>query len=244
MTCSLKVITYNIHRCLGTDRRISPERICRVIAAHDPDVIALQEVDCGSSRPATRDQAAVIAGCLDYSPVWIERERCGNAVLSRYPMRIVKAGGLHRPRRWHAPARRGVLWVEIEVCGAGVQVINTHLGLTPAARIHQVKVLMGEEWLGSPGCRSPVILCGDFNTHPGSPALRLIEVKLKNIRDLAAKAATERTWPSPYPLLSIDHIFISGDISVEEVRVPSGESERTASDHLPLFARLGLPGAG
>jgi len=237
----LKVITYNIHRCVGVDRKLSPERIAGMIAAQKPDVVALQEVDYGQSRPSTYDQAAIIAECLDFPFPWIERERCGNAVLSRYPMEIVKAGGLHRPRRWHAPARRGALWVKIEAYGTVVQLINTHLGLTPASRLNQARVLMGDDWLDSPECRSPVILCGDFNTNSGSKVFKLIEEKLRNIGDSATNGQKIRTWPSSRAMLSIDHIFISADIAVETVIVPCSEAERIASDHLPLFARLTLP---
>ena len=40
----LRIVTYNIHRCRGLDRRVRPERIAEVLAAVDADVIALQEV--------------------------------------------------------------------------------------------------------------------------------------------------------------------------------------------------------
>ena len=49
----LRIITYNIHRCIGGDRKISPERISDVISVHQPDVVALQEVDYGQVRPAS-----------------------------------------------------------------------------------------------------------------------------------------------------------------------------------------------
>ncbi len=237
----LRIVTYNIHRCVGGDRNISPERISEVIAAHQPDVVALQEVDFGQVRPARYDQAAIIAENLNFPSVWIERERCGNAILSRFPMEMVKAGGLHRPRRWHALARRGALWVEIEAYGTRIQVLNSHLGLTPASRLNQARVLVGQEWLGSPECRPPVILCGDFNTQPGSTVFRLFEGILNNVGGMTASGQTEKTWPSSHPLLGIDHLFISGDLDVEEVSVPANGEVRTASDHLPLFVQLSLP---
>ncbi len=236
----LRIITYNIHRCLGVDRRISPERISDVIAVHQPDVLALQEVDFGLVRPTRDDQAARIAERLHFSPVWIERERCGNAVVSRYPMKLIKAGGLHRPRKWHSLARRGALWVEVEAFGARIQIINTHLGLTPAARHNQVRVLVGPEWLGSPECRAPVILCGDFNAQAGSPLFRSFEGRFRNIGESTSGGQIEKTWPSPRPLLGIDHMFISGDLAVEAVRVPAEGAVRIASDHLPLFVQLSL----
>ena len=61
----LRIMTYNIHRCIGGDRKISPKRISEVIAGHQPDVVALQEVDFGQMRPAQYDQAAIIAEYLN-----------------------------------------------------------------------------------------------------------------------------------------------------------------------------------
>ncbi|MEA3428697.1 MAG: hypothetical protein U9Q84_05690 [Thermodesulfobacteriota bacterium] len=34
----LKVMTYNIHSCIGVDRKISPERIAKIIARYEPDI--------------------------------------------------------------------------------------------------------------------------------------------------------------------------------------------------------------
>ncbi len=154
---SLRIITYNIHRCIGGDHKLAPERISDVIAAHQPDIVALQEVDCGQSRPTSYDQAAIIAERLDFETMWIERERCGNAILSRYPMKRVKAGGLHKPRRWHSLARRGALWVEVEAFGLHIQILNTHLGLTHTSRHNQAKALAGPEWFGR--CQGSCRLC-------------------------------------------------------------------------------------
>jgi len=241
MPNSLRIITYNVHRCIGGDRKISPDRISEVISLHQPDVVALQEVDYGQVRPASYDQAAIIAERLNFDAVWIERERCGNAILSRYPMKMVKAGGLHRPRRWHTLARRGALWVEIEVFGARIQIINTHLGLTPASRLNQARVLTGPEWLSSPECRPPLILCGDFNTQPGSAVFELLEGRLRYVEALKVNGQNEKTWPSSHPVLSFDHMFISLDLAVEEVKVPADGAVRIASDHLPLYVQLSLP---
>ena len=45
MTLSLKVATYNIHKCVGRDRRFDPDRIVAVLKEIDADVVALQEAD-------------------------------------------------------------------------------------------------------------------------------------------------------------------------------------------------------
>lgn len=239
----LRIITYNIHRCIGGDHKLSPERISDVIADYKPDVVALQEVDSGQVRPTLYSQADIIAGRLSSQKVWIELERCGNAIISRYPMKIVKAGGLRRTRRWHTFARRGALWVEVEAYGARIQIINTHLGLTATSRLNQGRILCGSEWLGNLACQPPIILCGDFNTQPGSTVFRLLGKKLNSVEVLSASGRLEKTWPSVHPLLNLDHMFISDGLTVEAVTVLDNELTRIASDHLPYIVDLRLSDA-
>ncbi|MEZ5583373.1 MAG: hypothetical protein R3F37_12035, partial [Candidatus Competibacteraceae bacterium] len=40
----LKVVSYNVHSCLGWDRCSDPKRIAGIINSFDADVVALQEV--------------------------------------------------------------------------------------------------------------------------------------------------------------------------------------------------------
>jgi endonuclease/exonuclease/phosphatase family metal-dependent hydrolase len=50
-------MTCNVHSCAGRDRKISPQRIADVIAHHESDIIALQELDIGLLRTRMIDQA-------------------------------------------------------------------------------------------------------------------------------------------------------------------------------------------
>ena len=43
----LRVLSYNIHRAIGLDRRFRPQRIATILAHHDADIVLLQEVDAG-----------------------------------------------------------------------------------------------------------------------------------------------------------------------------------------------------
>jgi len=61
---TFRIMTYNIHSCIGMDGKISPERISRVIAQCSPDVVALQELDVGRARTDRVDQADLIAQYL------------------------------------------------------------------------------------------------------------------------------------------------------------------------------------
>src|SRR5689334_23274039 len=57
----LRLATYNVHGCLGMDRRRSELRIAEVIAEMSVDIVALQELDLGRRRSARADQTKMIA---------------------------------------------------------------------------------------------------------------------------------------------------------------------------------------
>ena len=59
-----RLLTYNVHRCVGVDRQLDVGRIAAVIAEHAPDVVCLQELDVGRARTGHVDQAEAIADSL------------------------------------------------------------------------------------------------------------------------------------------------------------------------------------
>ena len=243
--CSFTIMTYNVHRLIGNDRHTSALRIAQVIDAHHPDIVALQELPGARFRPeeggAALDLVRELAQLESADLPFMERERCGNVVLSRFPMRLVRAGGLHPETRRRSTFPRGALWVEIEVCGRLLQVVNTHLGLTPPERSSQVKVLCGPEWLQHPACRHPVVLCGDFNALPSSTVHKRLKEALSDQQASLGFGHTEWTFPSHLPLVRFDHLFVSPDLSVDGVQIPQTKLTRVASDHLPLLVKLRVP---
>lgn len=242
----IRVMTYNVHSCIGMDGVPSTERIAAVIARSGADVIALQEVDRGLARSGHADQGHEIARILEmtfhfHPSLRLKEGRYGNAVLSRFPMRLVKGGPLPTPRAIRRRERRGILWVEIKPPEKRpIQVLTSHFGLTGGERMVQVDRVLGPEWLGNSDCRSPLILCGDFNASSRSKVYgRLIDV-LHDAQESLPGWRAKKTWPCKYPLVRIDHIFISEDILVERVDVPQDAITRVASDHLPLIADLSI----
>lgn len=235
---SIKILTYNIHSCIGTDRVLDPGRIAEVIAGAGADIIALQEVDVGRMRTKGIDQAHAIAEQLNmrshfHAALTVAEEQYGDAILTALPTRFVKSGPL--PSRGEM---RGALWVEIDIDGQRINVINTHLGLGGRERVMQAGALLGAEWLGHPDCKAlPTILCGDFNAVPRSGAYRLLTRSWGNGQRQAMPRAGA-TFPSRLPLLRLDHVFTSQEIEVEDVRVLRDPLSRVASDHLPLAATL------
>jgi len=231
----LRIMTYNVHRCVGADGRAEPRRIAKVIAACQPDMVALQELDVGRLRTGGIDQAYAIAHPLGMSvhfhpALQVEEELYGDAILTALPMRLVKAGPLPGSVGFEP---RGALWVAVETNGTEIQIINTHLGLPAYERMAQAKTLVGQNWLGHPDCRDPVIVLGDFNARRRSVVYRMFTARLRDAQLVLHKRA-RRTFPARMPMLRIDHIFCSRSVDVLGVEVPRSPLVRTASDHLPL----------
>jgi endonuclease/exonuclease/phosphatase family metal-dependent hydrolase len=231
-------MTYNVHRCVGLDMRHAPDRVARIIAAHQPDIVALQELDVRRPRTRLADQPRRIAELLSmeflfHPTVRVAVEESGTAVMSRWPMRQVHSGPL--PTLTHRRLEnRGALWVVVDVGGVELQVINTHLGLDREERRLQAAALLSDEWLSHPECSEPRVLCGDLNmTRRGA-------VTCFNGACIRAEwTETGRpplTWPSPLPVIALDHVFVSHGVVLESVRAVRSLRARLASDHLPVIA--------
>ncbi len=242
MALDFTVMTYNVHSCVGKDGEPMPRRIADVIASFMPDIVALQELDVKLRRSGLADQAELIAKHVEmqchFSPCrqW-EEGYYGNAILSRHPMRLVKAQALPGPAGRPDIEKRGALWVEINLEGCLLQVINTHLGLNRRERLKQAEALLGPDWIGHPDCNAPVIFCADLNALPRSRVYNLFKTRLEDGQCYLPAQRPGGTWPSRCPLLRIDHIFLSADIKVRAATVPRTTEACRASDHLPLVVR-------
>jgi len=246
---SLCIMTYNVHSCIGMDGKLSPERIARVIARYQPDVVALQELDVGRMRTEGTDQVHLIAQYLEmdfhfHPALHIEEERYGDAILTHLPMRLVKTGLLPGLPGKSGLEPRGALWVAIDVQGTALQVLNTHLGLLPSERRVQAEALLGTDWLGHPDCRGPVVLCGDFNALPSSPICRRLRTRLDDAQLALGSQRPRSTFFSRFPTARIDHLFVDRQIEVSGIEVPNTELVRVASDHLPLIADVRIAPKG
>jgi endonuclease/exonuclease/phosphatase family metal-dependent hydrolase/glycosyltransferase involved in cell wall biosynthesis len=243
----LRVLTYNVHSCIGTDGKLSPKRIARVIAQCEPDVVALQELDVGRRRTEYVHQADVIAAELQmahhFHPAYqVESEQYGNAVLSRFPLRMVRAARLPGPDQNGNREPRSALWVCVDVNGQPWQLLNVHLGLSARERESQVETLLGDQWICDPRFRERQLLCGDLNTVPGSRAHRLLSAGLRDAQRRLSIRRLPRTFPSQFPLLRLDHVFVGPEVEVVRAEVRSSQLARVASDHLPLLVEVRITG--
>jgi endonuclease/exonuclease/phosphatase family metal-dependent hydrolase len=238
-------MSYNVHRCVGCDGVLSVPRIADVIGQYEPDVVALQELDVGHARSGHADQPDLLSELLGmkyyfHPAMEAAHERYGDAVLSRLPLRLIKAAALPGlPSRPYLE-RRGALWVASRCEDRDFHIVNTHLGLVPRERLAQVEALLGPAWLSHPECVQPRVLCGDFNAWPGTRVyqrIRRLYRDAQNPRFLGRR----NTYPSRFPVVSIDHVFHSEDLRVTSTLVPRTRLTRRASDHLPIIVDFALP---
>jgi endonuclease/exonuclease/phosphatase family metal-dependent hydrolase len=245
----VRVMTYNAHGCHGMDGRVSPRRIARVISTYAPDIVALQELDLGRRRSRAEDQAAMIARELGLHLVFCPaitrgEEHYGHALLSPWPIEIVKRARLPTdPGGWWTEPRVG-LWACVRINGVTLNVVTTHLGLGRNERVAQMQALLGDEWLGEVTEREPCLLCGDLNAMPGSRPYALATKRLRDVQAADPNHRPLRTFSSARPLMRLDHIFVSEHFATTSVFVPRTDLTRVASDHLPLIADLRVATAG
>jgi endonuclease/exonuclease/phosphatase family metal-dependent hydrolase len=243
---SLRAMTYNIHSCVGTDRKLNPERVAGVIDEAAPDIVALQEVDNGIPRTQYQDQSQLLAEMLDMEAVFFPvvrngPEKYGLAVLSRLKCIDVHFDWLPTlyPRLKLDLQKRGCLRTTLQTPVGPVLFFNTHLSIYRLERRGQIRALTGNDWLEALAPDSAIIFCGDLNATPLSPVYRRLQQLLSDVqKSWRNPAKPKATFPSYSPLLRIDHLFVSNCLEVLGVQVPRTPDTRLASDHLPLVADL------
>jgi len=240
----IRVVTYNVHKCVGLDRRVRPARIAAVLRELDADVIALQEVVSVESDAAREaHQARFIAEELGYEFRIGENRKhrggaYGNVVLSRLPV----AHCHNYDITWRWQERRGALRVDVRLDEPGAQVLhlfNVHLGTAYVERRHQGRKLVSESVLRDPRLQSPRVVLGDFNEWTHGLASRLLSEELRSA-DVRTHLRTRRTYPGPLPLVHLDHIYYDPALTLERLTLHRSRLALVASDHLPLVADFRL----
>lgn len=153
----MKLLSWNIQWCRGTDGRVDPSRIAREARRiGDPDVLCLQEVAAGFAElpgSSGEDQAAILARAFEGHEThfaWAVdvpgaggRSRFGVLILSRLPVRQVLRHSLPWPAHAGVPSMPRVALEAVIETGLGpVRVITTHLEYySPPQRAAQVERL-------------------------------------------------------------------------------------------------------
>ena len=226
----VSVLSYNIHECVGCDRRRDPSRIAEIIKESGAQIVGLQEVHSDSSGEEQLHQMNYLAALTGLQAIpgpAVERRNghYGNVLLTRCKVLAVRNLNLS----YLAREPRGAIDADLEIGGETVRVIVTHLGLAPAERRFQVRKLLIA--LAEQRTRI-VILLSDFNEWlPTGRSLRWIHTHL-------GKTALVRTFPSRFPIFALDRIWVSPPAALTELCCVRTPLSRVASDHLPLKATI------
>jgi len=223
----LKLMTYNMHRGIGKDRKLNLNNTAEVIKSSDASIISLQEVERHSIRTGFKDQIKLLSEKLNMNYAYgksinVLNGQYGNGILSKYPIEEYKAYDLPSYRE-----QRIILRAVINIDGYRLAVYNTHLGLKEAERKEQleyIQQMMGDETLD-------YLLMGDMNCK--SSNLTVITETMKDSAEGSLKL-DQSTFEENEVQERIDYIFVSPNIEITSYDVILSE----ASDHYPVISEV------
>lgn len=235
---NLRVVTYNVHRCRGMDRRVLPSRIAKILLTLKPDVIALQEVVGKGAKQQGQDE--YLRDRLGMNGVMaIARFRrglpLGNAILTRFPIVSESSSNLTWRNRWGRCCQR----ISIRMRTRLLHIYNAHLGTGLRERKFQAGLL--RDFVKQQSATGPNIILGDFNEWGRGITRDILAPEFQRI-DLHPFLKRRRSYPGLLPLLHLDHIFHTGSVSIKKIHIPRNRQTLIASDHVPLVADLTIHG--
>ncbi|MDO6614105.1 MULTISPECIES: endonuclease/exonuclease/phosphatase family protein [Pacificibacter] len=223
----MRLASYNLRKCRGTDGRRAPGRILDVINGIDADVVALQEADMRlGARPAAlphrmidthTDFTAVPVSASSVSVGWH-----GNAILVR------KSAIVDAVHRLDLPGLepRGAVAVDLE----NMRVVAVHLGLLRSYRqkqLHAIRAALAKMAL------KPTVILGDFNEWSRTGGLD----PLKDAFDIIAPG---KSFHAARPVAALDRIALDDALELRDAGVVETDLSRRASDHLPIWADISI----
>ena len=220
----VRVMSYNVRHCAGIDMVLDYDRTAAVISKHQPDVVALQELDSMTGRSSHRYQLGELAERTQYHPIF------GSAIDydgGKYGVGILTRENPVSVNRIPLPGEepRVLLVVELK----DYVIACTHLDLEAEQRLASVPLIVAEaqRW------QKPFLLAGDWNDAPDSPLLQ------KMTKSFTILSGDDATFPADEPQECIDYVASFKGQSVISLK-SNVINEPEASDHRPLVVSVRL----
>jgi len=245
-----RIVTYNMHRAIGLDRRFRLDRVETILRGHNADIVLLQEVDNGVPRSRKLNLAGELAQSLGYPHyalghnVKLREGHYGNATLSRFPIEYERNIDLTLEGR----KARGCQHTSIKLANdAGecypLEVFNLHLGLSARERQAQSGILGRSPEFADLDANTPCLVAGDFNDWRS--LLRAFYVEGMGLacatdHETGQGPKAIKTYPSFSPRGGLDRIYYRGGLQLLNVQRSRYKVARIASDHLPVVADFKL----
>jgi endonuclease/exonuclease/phosphatase family metal-dependent hydrolase len=224
------IASYNIHKAVAADRRRRPEGILEVLGEIGADIVVLQEADRRFGERHSAIPLHLLAEQGAYRPVPYEMRHGsmgwhGNAIL------VAPHVGIERHQPLHLPTLepRGAVLADLVMPEGRLRVVGMHLDLSGLWRRRQARSILDDlqqqpEWL-------PTLLAGDLNEWTRGGCLRDFGLHHKQL-------SLGPSFHARQPVGRLDRMFVSEGIVVEDCGVHRSALARTASDHLPVWARI------
>jgi endonuclease/exonuclease/phosphatase family metal-dependent hydrolase len=238
----LRVLTWNIHKCIGgVDRRYNLARTIEALNHFAPDVALLQEVDAGARRSNGDHQTELLADGIGHAHhAWFPNVNVrgggtyGNAILSRFPLDEVRNIDLSVPLKKKRSVLHAVTRMHVGGHARTVHLYNMHLGLAQYERRRQLATFLDSHPFQGLHHDTPVIVGGDLNDVWGNLGALLTPAGFRGAD------RRPRTFPAWGPLRALDSLYVRGKVRMMELARGETELCKRASDHRPLVADLVL----
>lgn len=228
----IKLMTHNL---FGLNYDMA--RVARVIAAENPDIVALQEF-----FPEQRAELPqLLAPTYPYSVYCVGGKRANIALYSKLPFTQVNDGDCSTDPK--STARTAHILANFTLPnGQHFDVLTTHFDWPfPIDRQQEQRDTIET---AVRGVDAPLLLVGDFNSTPWSYAQRSFAEEA----DLDRQTHGILTWPlrfsikgwrDTWPFLPLDQVMTKGPVVIHDIH----PAAPTGSDHLPLVATFSIGGA-
>ena len=228
----VRVLTWNIRGGIGWDGAFDLGRIVTLIQRHDPDIVAIQEID---SRGRSKDLYTPVAFLSQALGSHVAEARTivapdghyGHALISRWPLSTPVLHDISVLKR----EPRFAIETTATTSSGPLHLAAVHLGLKVGERRRQAAQLA--EIAESGGIAS--VMLGDFNDWPWRGVVR------RALAEALPARTRHRTYPAWWPLLILDRVYCRPPQSM--VRSWIDPAARRISDHLPVIADIRLSAA-
>ncbi len=232
---TFKIVSYNIHKAIGTDRQRDPLRILNVLMEVDADIVVLQEADRRFGMRERTLPTFLVEQQTDYVPVPFDVQHDsmgwhGNTIMVRRDAAILEHDVLHIP--YLEP--RGVVTASVRLpYGPELTVFGMHLDLSGLWRVQQARAIA--ELAQAAQERRPTLLAGDLNEWRANGSCLKIFARHFTMLECG------RSFPSRRPIGKLERIMHGPPLEVVEYGVHHSSLASRASDHLPVWAVFRLP---
>lgn len=222
----IRILTWNVHAGIGPDGRYDLPRIAALVRRHEPDIVALQEIDSRGRDDNAFEYLARALGshAAEAKTIVTPDGDYGHALISRWPMTDIAIHDLSISRR----EPRRAIETTVQTPAGPLHLASVHLGLGFRERRQQAAMLSAIAGTA----RQTTVMLGDFNDWFVYGTVR------RALATILPGRTRQRSFPACWPVLMLDRIYCRPRHAL--LRSWTDPLARRVSDHLPVIADLRL----